>query len=31
VGQGSVGQWTKILQKAYQAYVEERSEEIANL
>lgn len=28
VGQGSVGKWTKVLSKAYQAYVEERSEEI---
>ena len=28
VGQGSVGKWTKILSKAYQAYVEERSERI---
>ncbi|MBI5964748.1 MAG: aminotransferase class IV family protein [Chloroflexi bacterium] len=28
VGRGSVGKWTKILSKAYQAYVEERSEEI---
>ena len=26
VGQGSVGKWTKILSKAYQSYVEERSE-----
>ena len=30
VGQGSVGKWTKILSKAYQAYVEERSEEIVS-
>jgi len=28
VGQGSVGRWTKILSKAYQAYVKERSEKI---
>ncbi len=28
VGQGRVGKWTRILSKAYQAYVEERSEEI---
>jgi branched-chain amino acid aminotransferase len=28
VGQGSVGKWTKMLSKAYQAYVEERSEKI---
>jgi branched-chain amino acid aminotransferase len=26
VGQGSVGRWTKVLSKAYQVYVEERSE-----
>jgi len=26
VGQGAVGKWTKILSKAYQAYVKERSE-----
>ena len=30
VGQGSVGKWTKILSKAYQAYVKERSEEIVS-
>ena len=28
VGQGRVGKWTKMLSKAYQAYVEERSEKI---
>ena len=28
VGQGRVGKWTKMLSKAYQAYVEERSEQI---
>lgn len=28
VGQGRVGQWTKMLSKAYQAYVEERSARI---
>ncbi len=28
VGQGRVGNWTKILSKAYQAYVQERSESI---
>jgi branched-chain amino acid aminotransferase len=28
VGQGKVGKWTKILSKAYQAYVEERSENL---
>ena len=28
VGQGKVGKWTKILSKAYQAYVEKRSEKI---
>jgi branched-chain amino acid aminotransferase len=28
VGQGRVGDWAKTLRKAYQAYVEERSEEI---
>ncbi len=28
VGQGSAGKWTKILSKAYQAYVIERSEKI---
>lgn len=28
VGQGSVGKWSKILSKAYQAYVMERSERI---
>jgi len=28
VGQGRVGQWTQMLSKAYQAYVEERSEHI---
>ncbi len=28
VGQGKVGKWTKILSKAYQAYIEERSEKI---
>ncbi len=28
VGQGSVGKWTQMLSKAYQAYVEERSEKI---
>ncbi len=27
VGQGRVGKWAKVLSKAYQAYVEERSEE----
>lgn len=28
IGQGSVGKWSKILSKAYQAYVMERSERI---
>ena len=28
VGQGRVGKWTKMLSRAYQAYVEERSEKI---
>ena len=28
VGQGRVGKWTKMLSKAYQAYVDERSEQI---
>jgi branched-chain amino acid aminotransferase len=28
VGQGRVGKWTQMLSKAYQAYVEERSEKI---
>jgi branched-chain amino acid aminotransferase len=28
VGRGKVGKWTKMLSKAYQAYVEERSERI---
>jgi len=28
VGQGRVGKWTKLLSKAYQAYVEERGEKI---
>jgi branched-chain amino acid aminotransferase len=28
VGQGKVGKWTKMLSKAYQAYVQERSEKI---
>jgi branched-chain amino acid aminotransferase len=28
VGQGRVGKWTKMLSKAYQAYVEDRSEKI---
>ena len=28
VGQGRVGEWTKMLSKAYQAYVKERSEKI---
>jgi branched-chain amino acid aminotransferase len=28
VGQGRVGQWVKLLSKAYQAYVEERSENL---
>ncbi len=28
VGQGRVGEWTKTLSKAYQAYVQERSEKI---
>ena len=28
VGQGRVGKWTKMLSKAYQAYVEERSEKL---
>jgi branched-subunit amino acid aminotransferase/4-amino-4-deoxychorismate lyase len=28
VGQGRVGDWTKTLSKAYQAYIQERSEEI---
>ena len=28
VGQGRVGKWTRILSKAYQAYVEERSEKL---
>ena len=30
VGQGRVGDWTKILSKAYQAYVQERSEKIVS-
>jgi branched-chain amino acid aminotransferase len=30
VGQGWVGRWTKMLSKAYQAYVEERSEKIVD-
>jgi branched-chain amino acid aminotransferase len=30
VGQGKVGRWTKILSKAYQSYIEERSERIAD-
>lgn len=30
VGQGGVGKWTKILSKAYQAYVLERSEKITS-
>jgi branched-chain amino acid aminotransferase len=30
VGQGRVGKWTKILSKAFQAYVTERSEKILN-
>ncbi len=29
VGEGEVGAWTKFLRKAYQAYIEERSERIA--
>jgi branched-chain amino acid aminotransferase len=28
VGRGKVGKWTKMLSKAYQAFVEERSERI---
>jgi branched-subunit amino acid aminotransferase/4-amino-4-deoxychorismate lyase len=28
VGQGRVGKWTQMLSKAYQAYVEERSEKL---
>jgi len=28
VGEGRVGKWTKMLSKAYQAYIEERSEKI---
>ena len=30
LGQGSVGRWSKMLSKAYQAYVVERSEDIIN-
>ena len=30
VGQGKVGKWTKTLSKAYQAYVEERSESLVD-
>ncbi len=30
VGEGRVGQWVKMLSKAYQAYVEERSEKIVD-
>ena len=28
VGQGKVGKWSRILSKAYQAYIEEKSEKI---
>ena len=31
VGQGRVGKWTQMLSKAYQAYVEERSEDIVGV